>query len=186
MATAHQHRVFRIDGLGHGMACVAPPSRRYQRRILPSQPAWRMLIAWRTEVRVNGETTMQLRRSVMLSLALSMLATAPAWSASAMKMLDPDNDGTIDLAEAKAAASKLFDKLDPDRDGTLDRRELRGRLSAREFVAANPDNDGTIDKNEYLALVERRFNAANPDNDGTIDAKELASPAGKALLKLLR
>jgi hypothetical protein len=126
------------------------------------------------------------RRTVMLTLALSMLGTMPAWSASALKMLDPDNDGTIDMNEAKAAASKLFDKLDPDRDGTLDRRELRGRLNAREFAAANPDNDGTIDKNEYLALIERRFIAANPDNDGTIDAKELASPAGKALLKLLR
>jgi len=134
----------------------------------------------------QGETVMRTRRSVMLSLALSMLATAPAWSASAMKMLDPDNDGTIDLAEAKAAASKLFDRLDGDKDGTLDRRELRGRVSKAEFAAANPDNDGTLDKNEYLALVERRFIAANPDNDGTIDARELASPAGKALLKLLR
>jgi Ca2+-binding EF-hand superfamily protein len=132
------------------------------------------------------EILMITRRTVLASLALSLGAIAPAWSASALKALDPDNDGTIDLAEAKAAASKLFDKLDRDKDGTLDARELRGRLSAAEFAAANPDNDKTLDKNEFMAVVEQRFKAANPDNDGTIDAKELASPAGKALLKLLR
>jgi hypothetical protein len=34
--------------------------------------------------------------------------------------------------------------------------------------------------------VEQRFNAADPDKDGTLDAKELKSPAGRALLRLLR
>lgn len=126
------------------------------------------------------------RQAIVLSLTFSMFAAAPAWSASALKTLDPDNDGTVDLTEAKNAASKLFDRLDRDKDGTLDARELRGRLNARDFAAANPDKDGTIDKNEYLAVVEQRFKAANPDNDGTLDAKELASPAGKALLRLLK
>ena len=84
-----------------------------------------------------------------------------------------------------AAASKLFDKLDHDKDGTLDAKELRGRISAKEFAAADPDKDGTLDKNEYMTIVEARFRAADPDNDGTLDAKELATPAGKALLKLL-
>jgi hypothetical protein len=36
-----------------------------------------------------------------------------------------------------------------------------------------------------MTIVEARFRAADPDNDGTLDAKELATPAGKALLKLL-
>ena len=97
-----------------------------------------------------------------------------------------DNDGTVDLAEAKSAASRLFDKLDRDHDGTLDRRELRGRLNAKDFAAADPDNDGTLDKNEFLALVEKRFKAADPDNDGTIDAKELKSAAGRSLAPLLK
>ena len=39
--------------------------------------------------------------------------------------LDTDNDRTVDLEEAKKAASALFDRLDRDHDGTLDRRELR-------------------------------------------------------------
>ena len=80
----------------------------------------------------------------------------------------------------------MFSKLDRDHDGTLDARELKGRLSAQELVAADPDRDGTLTLDEYLAVVEQRFNAANPDKDGTLDAKELNSPAGKALLRLMK
>src|SRR5882757_3570134 len=108
-------------------------------------------------------------KSILSTLAIALIATAPAWSQSLLKTLDPDNDGTVDLTEAKTAAGKLFDKLDRDHDGTLDRRELRGRLNAKDFAAADPDNDGTVDKNEFLAIVEKRFKAADPDNDGTID-----------------
>ena len=70
--------------------------------------------------------------------------------------------------------------------GSLDKRELTGRLSAKELAAADPDHDGTLTLDEYLAVVEQRFNAANPDKDGTLDAKELATPAGRALLRLLK
>jgi Ca2+-binding EF-hand superfamily protein len=129
------------------------------------------------------------RRTVVLILAMGTVVgmILPAWAApNAVRMLDTDNDGTVDLAEAKKAASALFDKLERDHDGTLDKRELAGRLSAREFAAADPDHDGTLTKDEYLAVVEQRFNAANPDKDGTLDAKELNSAAGKALLRLLR
>jgi len=80
----------------------------------------------------------------------------------------------------------MFAKLNPDQDGTLDARELRGRMGARELAAADPDKDGTLTLDEYLAVVEQRFKAANPDNDGTLDARELKSPAGRALLRLLK
>jgi Ca2+-binding EF-hand superfamily protein len=132
------------------------------------------------------------RRTVLLTLAIgavsggSLPALAKSRRADPIRMLDTDNDGTVDLAEAKKAASALFDRLDPDHDGTLDKRELAGRLSAKELAAADPDRDGTLTKDEYLAVVEQRFNAANPDKDGTLDAKELNSAAGKALLRLLR
>ena len=111
-----------------------------------------------------------------------------AWSASPgiIKSLDPDNDGTVDLNEAKAVAARVFDLIDRDKDGTLDRRELRARVSVRELAAADADKDGTLDKREYLALVEQRFRAADPDRDGTIDARELRSRAGLALLRLLK
>ena len=103
-----------------------------------------------------------------------------------IRMLDTDNDGTVDLAEAKAAASATFDRLERDKDGTLDKRELSRRLSAKELAAADPDHDGTLTKDEYLAVVEQRFKAADPDHDGTLDAKELNSSAGRALMRLLK
>jgi len=113
-------------------------------------------------------------------------ATAAPRNASPVKMLDTDNDGTVDLQEAKKAASDLFTKLERDRDSTLDKKELAKRLSAKELAAADPDHDGTLTLDEYLAVVEQRFNAADPDKDGTLDAKELNSRAGKALLRLLK
>ena len=103
-----------------------------------------------------------------------------------MRLLETDNDGSVDLDEAKKAASALFDKLDRDHEGTLDRRELGSRLSAAEFAAADPDKDGTLSKDEYLKVVENRFKAADPDNDGTLDEKELRSRAGQSLLRLLQ
>src|SRR3954467_11176273 len=121
------------------------------------------------------------RRTVLRTLAVTSLVvvTRPGFGKSPqldpIKMFDTDNDGTVDLAEAKKAASALFDKLDRDRDGTLDRRELARRLSAKEFVAADPDHDGTLTKDEYLAVVAQRFDAANPDKDGTLDGRELNS-----------
>jgi len=132
------------------------------------------------------------RRTVLLTLVIGTVCggSLPAWAkprrTDPIRMLDTDNDGTVDLAEAKKAASTLFDKLDRDHDGTLDKRELAGRLSPGEFAAADPDHDGTLTKDEYLAVVGQRFDAANPDKDGTLDAKELNSVAGKALLRVLR
>jgi Ca2+-binding EF-hand superfamily protein len=132
------------------------------------------------------------RRPVLLTLAIGTLSVAslPVLAASRnanpVRMFDTDNDGTLDLAEVKKAASALFAKLDRDHDGTLDKRELAGRLSAKELAAADPDRDGTLTADEYLAVVEQRFNAANPDKDGTLDAKELNTAAGRALLRLIR
>jgi Ca2+-binding EF-hand superfamily protein len=132
------------------------------------------------------------RRICVVSLAVgTLLATVMPVSAKSrhvnpIRLLDTDNDGTVDLAEAKAAASAMFDRLDRDKDGTLDKHELSGRLSAKELAAADPDHDGTLTKEEYLAVVEQRFNAADPDHDGTLDAKELNSSAGRALLRLLK
>ncbi|MBX9930982.1 MAG: EF-hand domain-containing protein [Methylobacterium sp.] len=127
---------------------------------------------------------------VFLASLFALGVAAPAFAAPsaqrALEMLDPDKDGTVDLKEALAGASARFDALDPDKDSTLDKRELKGRVKASELKAADPDNDGTLDKKEYLAIVEQRFKAADPDNDGTLDKKELGTPAGKALLRLIR
>ena len=130
------------------------------------------------------------RRSILLISTAFLTAGSSAFAMAAandpVKMFDLDSDGTLDIGEVKKAAAALFARLDPDHDGTLDKRELRGRLTARELAAADPDHDGTLTLDEYLAIVEKRFNAANRDNDGTLDAKELRSPAGRALLRLLK
>jgi Ca2+-binding EF-hand superfamily protein len=120
--------------------------------------------------------------------AMAVMNASPSFAASVLASLDPDHDGTVDLTEAKTAASGLFDKLDKDGDGdgTLDHKEVHGRISEKEWAVADPDNDKTISKDEYLAYVEVLFKKADPDNDGAIDAKELSSPAGHALLRLLK
>ena len=106
----------------------------------------------------------------------------------ALAVIDPDNDGSLDLAEAKKAAGAVFDRLnkDKDKDATLDRKELKGRLTAKDIAAADPDKDKSLDKAEYLAVVEARFKAANGDKDSTIECKELSTKAGRALLQLLK
>jgi hypothetical protein len=112
--------------------------------------------------------------------------TAYAKSCSALKGVDTDKDGSIDLTEAQKAAAAVFDKIEKDSDKTIDAKEAKGRLSKKELAAGDPDKDGTLTKDEYLALVAKRFSAANPDADGTLDCRELSTNAGKALLKLLR
>jgi EF hand domain-containing protein len=143
----------------------------------------------------RGQLVMIALRAGALAGALLALVPAAGWAqgkapagggAAAVKKLDGDHDGTLDLAEVKKAAEARFQALDRDHDGTLDAKELIGVLSAGELGAANPDRDQTLDRDEYLALVEKRFKAADPDRDGTLDAKELGSAAGRALLRLLQ
>jgi Ca2+-binding EF-hand superfamily protein len=130
--------------------------------------------------------TLVLAFSTTALFAAGMPVSAKSRHSRAVEMLDTDKDGTVDLAEAKKAASDLFDRLDRDHDGTLDKRELSGRLTPKELAAADPDHDATLTKDEYLAVVEQRFGAADPDHDGTLDARELNTKAGQALLRLLK
>ncbi len=109
----------------------------------------------------------------------------PAFAASPVAF-DADNDGTVDLAEAKAAAGDAFDKLDVDHDGTLDAKELKGRISKKAWAAVDPDKDKTASKDEYLAYVEIVFKQADADGDGTLDKQELRSKSGRALTRLLK
>jgi Ca2+-binding EF-hand superfamily protein len=114
------------------------------------------------------------------AITVALTALLGAAAARALAASDP-----VDLDEAKKAAGAVFDKLDTDKDGTLDFKELKGRVSHKEFTEADPDNDGTLSKDEYLALVEKRFKAADPDNDGTVSAAEFKTHAGQSLGKLL-
>ena len=113
-------------------------------------------------------------------------ASAEASTCAALKGLDTDQDGTIDLAEAQKAAGIVFDKIERDKDNTVDAKEAKGRLSKKELLAGDPDNDGTLTKDEYLAIIAKRFSAADPDGDGKLDCKELGTADGAALLRLLK
>jgi Ca2+-binding EF-hand superfamily protein len=106
-------------------------------------------------------------------------------SASILRMLDKDNDGTVDMAEAKNAGTLLFEQLDSNKDGTLDADELRGRVTKQEIEATNPNNKDTLTKDDYLKLVEARFNAADSNHDGKLDIQELSSLPGDAVVRLL-
>jgi Ca2+-binding EF-hand superfamily protein len=136
--------------------------------------------------RRNKEVVLKLidRRTLLLTSVLTF-ALSPAFGASMFSGIDTNADGTVSLDEAKAAASKTFDQLDTNHDGTLN-RELRGRIPARDWKTANPDNDKTLTKDEYLKYVETAFKRADPNGDGTVNAKEASTPAGRALLRLLR
>jgi hypothetical protein len=125
------------------------------------------------------------RRTLLLASALAF-AVSPSLAASVFSGIDTNNDGTIDLNEAKAAASKVFDKLDANHDGTLDRAELRGRIPDKDWKIADPDNDKTLTKQEYLNYVEYAFTRADVNGDGTVNAKEARTHAGRVLLRLLR
>jgi EF-hand domain pair/EF hand len=130
------------------------------------------------------------RRSAILAAIAGLAGTAIARGAfakrpSPVERFDTDKDGTVDLAEAKKAASDLFDRLDTDKDGTVSIKELQGRLSRKEFAAADPDKDKTLTKDEYLAAVEQRFKAADADNDGTVSAAEFRTRSDRALLRLM-
>jgi Ca2+-binding EF-hand superfamily protein len=120
-----------------------------------------------------------------LMLCQSAAAKDTMVDAALMKTLDPDGDGTVDLAEAKAAGAEMFKKLNTDDDKTLSKKELGDRISEADFKAADPDGDGTLNEAEYMALVEKLFKAADPDGDGTLDEAELKSAAGQKLLALI-
>jgi Ca2+-binding EF-hand superfamily protein len=58
------------------------------------------------------------------------------WARSAgtertLKAVDTDNDGSVDLNEAKAAAEATFDRLEKDKDGTVTQRNCRAASAAK-------------------------------------------------------
>lgn len=131
------------------------------------------------------EKSIALAVAICGALSGAVLTPSVSFAASTLSAVDKDKDGSIDLPEAKAAASALFDKLDTDKEGTLEPKELKGRLTKKELAAGDPDHDKSLSKDEYLAIVEKAFKKADHDGDGTVDAKELKTKAGRALQRLL-
>lgn len=134
---------------------------------------------------VNRRFFMRALSALGFAAILPIALHSKSYAATAVAKFDKDNDGTVDLNEAKEAAGSLFDRLEKEGDTTLDQREIGKRLSKKEFKEADTDQDGTLTKDEYLAAVEKKFEAADPDKDGTLTGKEFRSKAGRELLRLL-
>ena len=134
------------------------------------------------------------RRTILALLSVGVVlgggglpaAAAPASKhGAAMRTLDPNGDGAIDLAEARKVAAALFDRIDHNKDGLLNKRELGGRVTPQEFAVADRNRDGKLSKEEYLSVVESRFKAADAHNTGKVSERELFSRAGRPLARLL-
>ncbi len=80
----------------------------------------------------------------------------------------------------------MFDKLDVEKHGKLSHKEIQGRLSRKEFAAADADHDGTLTREEYLSAVEARFKAADANHDGKLTHWDFHTSHGRALARLLR
>jgi len=141
----------------------------------------------------------RLPRRAAIALAPAFLLAASLGSALAAKHpasppphtdpmdgIDTDNDGTISLDEANVAAAAKFDSLDTTLDGKLDRAEMKGVLTPAAFREADANGDKLLSKEDFMAYVAKRYKAADTDHDDKIDAAELKTPAGKALLVLLK
>lgn len=95
---------------------------------------------------------------------------------AAFAKANPDNDGTVDLAEALkfGITKEAFEAANTDKDGSLDKTEFLAAVKY-QFEKANPDKDGTLDHKEAKKAGvkgSKTFNAANPDKDGTLDLAE--------------
>jgi len=78
-----------------------------------------------------------------------LLLAGAACAESAIKAIDTDDAGTLDMAEVETAGAKVFATLDKDMESTLDANELAGRVTAEELQDLDPNHSGTLDRNEY-------------------------------------
>src|SRR5258708_17316752 len=114
----------------------------------------------------------------LASTGMAQAATPPSTAQAAMRTLDTDADGTIDLKEAKKAAERHFAALDTDHDGTLDPKEAAAAgITASEFSKVDVDKDGTLDKAWYWALAPPGFKAAERAPADTISYAQVTNTA---------
>jgi hypothetical protein len=130
--------------------------------------------------------------SALVIAAVSGLALAkpkperPGRICVAMKTVDPDSDGKLDLAEVQKAAEVAFGKIN---SATLSVRDGRGLLARTVKASAGGNEhgaDGTLARTDYMAIVEKLYVSANSDKNNALDCDELKSVAGRALMKLLK
>lgn len=124
------------------------------------------------------------------TLKIATLAAA-GWAAASvsalaadcgpLKAVDPDNDGKLELAEAKKAASEAWKKVSAAKNKAED---FEARLGSKE-LAEGTGGTGIMEK-EYVEIATTMFRGADADKDGSVDCKELEADIGQSLLKLLK
>src|SRR5271155_1596485 len=100
------------------------------------------------------------RRKVIAMTAMGLIGAvmpALAQKAGTGARFDTDNDGTVDLAEAKKAAADLFDKLDIDKGGTLNKKAPRRRERRENCCAADRQGQKPLPGEESRPLGEQRL-----------------------------
>lgn len=118
-------------------------------------------------------------------VGLSATSAHAMSGAEVLKAINHDNDQTLELPEAIAAAAGVFDGLSKDKGQTVTRTDTSDRLNESDWSKVNKDRDQTLELDEWLTVARTRFNAADANHDGKLDAKELDSPAGQSLVKIM-
>jgi len=142
-----------------------------------------------TALRTTKEAALALLVASIWMMVQSPAVSAQTSGADAVKMHDADNDGTLDLAECKAAGAATFDKLDADKSTTLDQQELGDRASIMIVPASRHGYmffETRPSKDDYISFIAKQFDRADPNHEGTLDAEELGTEEGQALVKLLQ
>ena len=138
---------------------------------------------------IDPESAISIRNPFLIPVTLAsfIVATSAAaiTGAEVLKLLNRDDDQTLELPEVIDAAVKLFAQIDLDDGLTLEPKETEGRLTDAERRAVDKDNDNAIEMGEWLDAVQQRFNEADANNDGKLTVQELDSPAGQLLIKLI-
>lgn len=128
---------------------------------------------------------MQLKTLRIATLAAAVWAAAGVSAFAAecgpLKVIDPDNDGRLELAEVRKAASDTWKKVSASRNKS---EEFLVRLGSTE-LSEGTGGVGVLEK-EYVEIATSMFKAADADKDGSVDCKELEADIGLTLLKMLK
>jgi hypothetical protein len=119
-----------------------------------------------------------------VSIILAGSPAAAMSGAEVLKMLNHDQDQSLEIPEVITAATATFNKINPDRDMTLEAAETKHILRAEEWKQFNVDGDSTLELDEWLAIARARFKAADTAGSGKLTAAELDTPAGQSLIQM--
>jgi hypothetical protein len=119
-----------------------------------------------------------------LSIDLAGSPASAMSGAEVLKMLNHDQDQSLEISEVITAATATFNKINPDHDMTLEAAETKHILTAEEWKQFNLDGDSTLELDEWLAIARARFKAADTADTAKLTAAELDTPTGQSLVQM--